>query len=542
MERYYVTSREISGMMKRDRRIAMEQCVERGSFAILDPAQFIATRLFQFLEDYIDTRYTRRWILGKLREGGFFNLTVNNPGVGIRVERVVLGADLEKGVYFGDIRGNASIRRVYEVDVIDDKTLAYLACEYIVHPFDGVPFVERTYTPLFTQLARANRYVQSESKNYECAYGDGDSGWHVIPVDADAIQQSTWYQANLKAASDIKQYHLNREDFRYIQDVEELRKRIQESAYDDLVSSEKDGINYTIYMAVRAYLPDDIREDLDMALDEFGDGSDGDVEGVADQAIRAAYAYAADKDAFDVLTEVLAPWRFRVEGANDYVYNAHPDTGWLLAARNGGIGWYEEAFFANEWEGNRDNPWFGKFIPNACEPLPFVMEFDPNCFVDRLPTQAELDMLRGRYMETVRDRRAEHGEMVFEDCEDDMGENVPCCVGDWYPDGLDVDEETKYKGVFFRVQYGNHTFTEDECRKLLSGEEVSIDGFMTKSKMTVSIRGKLMNRTGQFSKYLDIQYVRTDVHGNTRRAYARKLGLSIDEGLPDDPAAFNGGI
>ena len=97
MERYYVTSREISGMTKRDRRIAMEQCVERGSFAILDPAQFIATRLFQFLEDYIDTRYTRRWILGKLREGGFFNLTVNNPGVGIRVERVVLGADLEKG-------------------------------------------------------------------------------------------------------------------------------------------------------------------------------------------------------------------------------------------------------------------------------------------------------------------------------------------------------------------------------------------------------------------------------------------------------------
>ena len=112
MERYYITSREISGTSRRDRRISMEQCVERGSYAILDPAQFVATRLYQFLEDYIDPGYTRRWILGKLREGGFFNLVVNDPGVGIRVERVVLGADLGKGLYFADIKGNTSIRRV----------------------------------------------------------------------------------------------------------------------------------------------------------------------------------------------------------------------------------------------------------------------------------------------------------------------------------------------------------------------------------------------------------------------------------------------
>lgn len=516
----------------------MEQCVERGSYAILDPAQFVATRLYQFLEDYIDPGYTRRWILGKLREGGFFNLVVNDPGVGIRVERVVLGADLGKGLYFADIKGNTSIRRVYEVDVIDDRKLAYLACEYIVHPFDGVPFVERTYVPIFTQLSRANRYVQSESKGYECANGDSDSGWHVLPVDADAMQQSDWYQANLKAAIDIKQYHLDREEFRYIHDLDELRAAIQEAAYDDLVPGEKDGINHAIYMAVRPYLPAAIRDDLDQALDEFADGNDGDIEAVADQAVRAAYAHARTKAAFDELSEVLAPWRYRVEGANDYVYNAHPDMGYLLASTDGGLGWYPEASFANEWEGNRDNPWFGKFIPNACEPLPFVMAFEPDDFVDRLPTQAELDMLKGRYMETLRERRAAHPEMVFDDCEDDIGQMVPCCVGDWYPDGLDHDP--KYKGIFFRVHYGNHKFTEDECRRLLSGEEVAIDGYVTKSKMTVSIRGRLMDRTSQFSGVLDIQYVRTDVHGSIRRAHARKLGLAIDEGLPDDPAATSG--
>ena len=541
MERYYVLSKEISGTSRHDRRMTVSPCVERGGFSIIDPVQYVATRLFQFMEDYVDPGYTRRWVLGKLREGGLFSLVVNNPGVGLRVERVILKSKPDEGLYLADIRGNVVLQQRYEVSRIDDRRLAYLACEYLVHPFDDVPLVRRTYVPLFTQLANANRYVQSESRNYSCKYGDADSGWKVVPVDADEVQRSEWFQANQKAAMDIKQYHLEREDFRYIGDLDELARKIQEAAYDDLIDSEKDSINYDIYMAIRDYLPPSVREDLDGALDEFADDGSGDIEGVADQAIRAAFGYVASQEAFDALTEILAPWRYRVEGANDYVYNAHPDAGWLLASKDGDLRWFEDVAFANEWPGNEGNPWFGKFIPNACEPLPFVVAFDTRDIADRIPTASEMDMLKQKYLETVRAERAAHPEMVFEDCEDDMGEMLPCCVGNWYPDGLDK-EIPKYKDIFFRVDYGNHKFTEDECRRLLSGEEIEFDGFLTKSKLTVTVRGKLLDRTGPFSEYIDVQFVRTDVHNNVRRDHARKLGLSIDEGLPDDPTSSNAGI
>lgn len=109
--------------------------------------------------------------------------------------------------------------------------------------------------------------------------------------------------------------------------------------------------------------------------------------------------------------------------------------------------------------------------------------------------------------------------------------------GDWYMDGV-VDRSSKSQSVDVAKTYGNHEFTDAECKALLNGESVTIKDFQTKMSGVMDITGKLAEKLHKPSGKTFIGFERTDmdiqnarVKGDSQSSKARS-GLQID--MPDD--------
>lgn len=121
------------------------------------------------------------------------------------------------------------------------------------------------------------------------------------------------------------------------------------------------------------------------------------------------------------------------------------------------------------------------------------------------------------------EKRAElrmfHWEMQFK--KNDDGDEL--CIGTWYPEG--IYGNAQFPDVVFFRDYGSHIFTKEECKKLLNGEEITIDHFITKTELEVTIRGKLKEVTTVADQGPCIRFIRTDVNGALRRRINKKLGI-----------------
>lgn len=525
----YVLSKYLSGTSGMDAQLVIQQAVRANRFEIEDPMDLIAGDMFASLEDVIDVRYTPEQIRDLLGKSGRFRLSpFEKDGKG--PSGVYLTLDSEAGNYRYDVRGRTKIRQVYEVRRMNDADVGYLVTEHIVGPEPGVSLVERCYHTYFRKLQDAINYRDFKMDGYKTEKGSPESGWRILVVDVNEMEANPWYKGNLKANAMIRAHGLDEERYRYIGDVKELVESIKLDCYADLGPEEQADINYGIYMEIRDMVPEEERADLDAQLDEAT--ADG-FEAVVDLAITLCLVQASDESAFRAVWDALGRADYRIDCLTSDIYNAHEDEGYILVTRNGEIKWFRDAYFMNEWEGNADNPWFGKFQPNDNDTLLCFKEFRPDLIVDRFPSVSEMRTMERRYLTMLAEQRSRHDEMVFTDGEDDDGKDVPVCVGDWYFEGLTA--RGCHKGIIFARTYGSHMFDEDECRTLLNGEELVVEKFRTKSGREVAIRGRLKIVSGIYDADMDVQFTRTDISARNRKAMSAKAGIdAVEPGLPSD--------
>lgn len=100
--------------------------------------------------------------------------------------------------------------------------------------------------------------------------------------------------------------------------------------------------------------------------------------------------------------------------------------------------------------------------------------------------------------------RAAHAEM-----EHFIEDDIHYVKGTWYPNG--IESNICETDVIFEVCYGNKEFTDDEIRELLSGNEISVDDYKSKSGLVCTIRGKLMRESNMYDGTEEFVFSRTDI-------------------------------
>lgn len=521
--RNYVLSKYMSGSSKDDVQLDVTQLMEHGSYAIADPKALIAYDIFASLENIIDPQYTEGTIYSLLSNSGKYRLRVFD-GIGDSTKMsVIISVDNECQKYLYDVRGASIARQVYYVSQIDDQDVRYLVSEHIIGPEDGVSLIERCYHPYFLDRFKAERYQSLKMNSYTVKKGSSASGYRLFVVNENEIKQSKWYNDNMEIARQIKEYGLDSDDYRYIVSVSDIFTAIKAKTYDDISVAEQAKINKEIYLTLRDYIPDDDVVILDEDVDRTDDAG---MESIADQAIILALANAKDQETFDNIYQKLSYNDYRVGALTDDIYNAHPDEGFILASTSGDLQWYPECYAIGEWEGAKGNPWFGKFQKNENDTLLSLREFHPGLFVASFPDQTALSEWERKYMDATVSSRKSHPEMSYS--HDENGEEV--VMGTWYYAGL--MSKKSVPGISFHRTYGSHTFTPDECRQLLSGEELVVEKFITKMDMETTIRGQLKDCSGLYDDDMVVEFVRTDINISKARG-SLNMEMGIEEpGLP----------
>lgn len=523
MTRNYILSKYMETSSDGEVKIDMRQVKEHQSYVIDNPESFIAYDIFAAVEHLIDDQYTQGSIYALLQKDGKYRLRVSDD-LDIGIEPVILlGVNTKARKYYYEVRCDHPIRQTYYVSTMDDEYVRYLVAEHIMNPEKGVSLIERCYHSCFQDRNKAERYWKIKQTDYSVAHGLANSGFRVFVVNANDIQKSKWYKDNLEIARQIKEYNLTAEDYRYIPDIADIFVAIKADAYDSLSEADQIDINRCIYQSLRDYLPED---DIPF-MDEDVESSDAKtVESVADQAIILAIVNAPDEATFQKIYKILGHNEYRVGALTDDIYNANPETGFILASKSGELQWYPECYAINEWDGAKGNPYYGKFQKNENDTLYCLREFHPDMFVDSFPDEDEIQRWEKKYLDATVAVRMKHPEMQFD--KDDEGEEI--VIGNWYYSGLAA--KNVINGISFHRTYGSHTFSPDECRKLLSGEELVVEKFITKMDMETTIRGKLKDCAGLYDEEMNVEFVRTDINiSKARRMLNMDMGIE-EPGLP----------
>lgn len=517
----YVLSKYMELTGKDRLQLDVNQMKEHGSYVIADPKSLIAFDMFTALESMIDSRYSEDAFRRLLDKDGRYRIALFDEND--KSLSVVISADQSKDRYFYELSGAVSVRQVYYVSRIRDENVRYLVSEHIIGPEPGVGLIERCYRPYFQELYPAERYRSLKMNHYSVERGSSASGFRLFVVDVDVIEASAWYQDNMDIARQIKEYDLDAEDYRYMPSVADIFSAIRAQAYDSLPAKEQAKINREIYDLMREYIPED---DLPFLDEDMGQASDAGTEQVTDRAIAMAIANAADKETFQAVHEDIGSYGYRIGALTDAIFNEHPDEGFILAGTNGELRWYEECYFIGVWEPAKGNPYFGKFQLNENNTLLSFREFRPDLYVDSFPDDGVLKYWREKYLEHTAAARGRHDEMRYR-VEPDGREIV---MGDWYFQGLSSKKVAP--DIWFYRNYGSHKFTEEECKRLLSGEELVIDRFISKADLETTIRGKLHDCSSPYDENLTIAFVRTDINVSKERLMLdAELGIT-EAGLP----------
>lgn len=523
MIRNYVLSKFVKTALDGEIQIDMRQIKEHQSYVIEHPEALIAYDIFAAIEHLIDTQYTQDSVYTLLQKDGKYRLRVPDDLNMNPLPVILLSVDTKKRKYYYEVRGREPIRQIYSVSEIDDKDVRYLVVDHIMNPEKGISLIERCYHSCFMDKHKADRYWKIKQDDYSVAHGLSNSGFRVFVVSAANIQKSKWYRDNLEIARQIKEYNLSAENYRYIANTVDIFMAIKADAYDFISIEDQIGINKNIYQLLRDYLPEDDIPFMDEDLESHDARV---VESVADKAIFLALANAKDQMTFDKIHKILGHNEYRVGALTDDIYNANPETGFILVGKTGELQWYPECYAINDWDGAKGNPYYGKFQRNENNTLYSLREFHPELFVDSFPDEDEIKQWEKKYLDATVIVRMKHLEMKF----DSDHEKEEIVIGNWYYSGL--KSKDVINGISFHRIYGSHTFTQDECRKLLSGEELVVEKFITKMNMETTIRGKLKDCAGLYDDEMNVEFVRTDINiSKERRMLNMDLGIE-EPGLP----------
>lgn len=510
----FVLSKFLSGVGD-EMELDINQLSDESDYEIVDVKNFIANRIYDSIEDYIDFKYDPDSVRKLLDRNGKYKLKLMDNSGDTSVSQVIIKVDNEKETYYYDLKGEFKVRQVFQVKHIDEEDVRYLVSEHIVNPFPGCSLIERCYKPYFDDVITARRYYNNCMKSYEVERGASSSGYRITVVSKTEIEESEWYRANMKAVELVGKHNLDMDKYKYLTSMEDVIETIAMDAYDELSLDDQCAINVSIYNTIRPYLDDDTVCQLDDTMDKVGPE---DVQSVTDVALTLALVRAKDEETFNEIHKVLGPGVSRIGALTDEIFNNNAYKGFILCSADGELGWFEDCYALNEWEGAKNNPYYGKFMPNENDTLLCFREYHPELIVKELPSQMEFSKYDKMYRAELASQRAVHSELRFtSDCY-----GTPLAVGDWYQHGL---TGTCQHGTEFPIIYNKYEFNEAQCKRLLSGNEIVIDDYVSKMGKFVTIKGKLAdNSDPNFGDGPMIEFVRTDV-GSKKRI---KLNMSFN--------------
>lgn len=526
----YVTVKCMTGLNEKDIDVDKYQLIgESGGFEVESVENVISESMFNALGSILDPAYSQIDIFNVLKKDGVYSFSV----VLLDVEdaSVLITVDSKHGEYIYDLRGSTISRCVYRVNVIDSANVGYLVMEQIFNPSSTCKYIERCYCECFKDFVSASNYRNRKMARYSAVQGGEGSGFKIFVVDRNQIEKSEWYRTNLMAMQYINDNGLDIDKYHYIPSAKALLEAVVADSYDDLPTEQQTKINYDLYMRVRGFLPERHRLAFDDNIEQMADVISDDyesldlMESIADSAIAIALVNAPSEEVFMQIHKTLGAHEFRVGALTDSIYEANPGKGYIVISKNGDMGWYPECFAMNEWKGARGNPYFGKFQRNERDTLLCLREYHPELIAPSLPTRREIEEMEERYQACTATARRIHSEISF-DFDEDGDELV---IGNWYYDGI-FSPNCAAQTMFYR-KYGSHVFTMDECKALLSGEEIIIEHFITKMDIETTIRGMLKDCSDPADGYSDVQFVRTDIGSKSRLMLNAELGIN-EPGLP----------
>ena len=519
--RSYIVSKYIFGTEASNVELIVRQLADNGVYDIQDPIAFIAEHIYYSLDDFLSPNFSISSLRQMLQVNGKHNLPLYSVG-GSSVSKITLMVDTSAHTYYYDVKSNFISRQIYEVMYIPDEQLGYLVPEHLVRPYANCYLIERCYHEVFTNLVEAEQYQQERMADYAIEKGSFDSGYRLLVVNREEMEKSEWYKKNMKVAHMIEQYDLDYADYRYIRDMDDVILAIEADSYDSLSPEGQTKVNKQIYQQIRKYVPDDyvyfMDQDIEVSDAEY-------VESMTDQAILLALIHASSEEVFKEIHDALGPNEYRVGALTDDIYNANPNRGFILVDKSGDMGWYPACNFIQEARNGPDIPYYNKFQPNERDTLLCLREYHPELIVDHIPKKAEIDQYKTAYYNEIAKERAKHKEFYFDSLPD--GE---LAVGDWYPNG--IWEDAVYHEASFPRKYGSYVFTEEQCHHLLNGEEIVVDGYVSKAGIVTRIRGKLDYPYDMYTAQdgLELEFTRTDIGSKDRSKVNAAMGIT-EKGL-----------
>lgn len=485
------------------------------------PRDAIANDMFKALELLIDVGYSSEHLRRLLNKSGTYSLMLSSETS--LVNHIEIVVDNKHRVYYYDLFGSMSGRYMYEVEQIEDVYLGYMVSEHIIAPTPKCPLMTRCYHEYFLDLYDAITYQKAMMKDYTLGKGSAASGFRIFAVDVEKLKKSEWYVRNLKIYDMIKQYKLDWVDYRCIENFDDIEEAIRADAYDDLDDSERASINRELCDKLYKFLSDEYQEYVG---DDYESADDEDIEGITDDIILFALLSADSEETFNEVHKTLGPYEYRVGALTDSLYNDHRGKGHILMCSDGNMRWYGNCYAMNEWDGARGNPYFGKFQPNGTDGLICLNTYRPDLIVDVFPQAHELEKYQKAYSEEKSAIRKLHKEMSMES-DDDY--DVVLCTGDWYPEGTDSD--VCISETIFPAFYESYVFSEEQCRELLSGNELVITDYKSKMGKITTIRG-ILREPISFDDVFKATFTRTDINARNRKVMNASLGIT-EGGIPD---------
>lgn len=511
----YVCVKSYTGSSPDDLALDIQQLEQDGSLVISNPVRFIVDNIFDAISGFIDIDYSKGDIMGLFSHNGQYSLELSSDIE--TVHQVMILVDNDKRIYACDYSGDEINRLIYNINSIDDEDIVYVVQECIIHPEPGIPVVTRCHHAYFTELSAARNYYDDETDAYSNVKGVLGSGFRLFPMSLSALEQSDWYKENMEIINFIEAYGLDRQDYTAILDLGEVKDALKADSYDNLSFEDQCSVNRTICRNLYQYLPEDKKELIGGDFDVIDDSM---IEATADDVILWALVYAPDKETFDAVHAALKFNDYRVGALTDMIFTRYSGHGYILMDRAGEMKWYKDAYAINEWDQSKQDPYHGKFQRNEADTLLCLREYHPELLVKDFPPADIIKQWDDRYKKYRLDVKMRHDEMTTFDSMD-YGDPVTVCRGNWYRDGIMSDDYIA--DATFPVFYGTKVFSRNECRKLLSGEEIIIENYQTRSGIVTTIRGKLGE--GDFDSPFAVEFVRTDID------FKRRKQMEIESGI-----------
>ena len=477
----------------------VKQLSQNNEFEIYRPDEFIAERLYSDIRDYVDSAYTYNDILTIIRqENASYNLVPDKEAKDVVLVYIHTS---KKGVKVDVTLKSGMVQYIYNVTRMAKGYVAYLVCDQIVAPFPKVSRTIRCYHEMFNRLDDAIRYRNQQRRNPgKPNKGSKLSDFEIYVVNRYTLDGQFWYHGNLEAARLILNYELNFDKYRYVSDVETLLNYIYIDTYDIATEAQRAKINRKLYERVSPFLNDDIRAVMDEFLEECTDDK---LEQIVNDALAISLTSCVSKTEFDNLQKAIGPYRKRLKALTIELFNDHAGQGYILCTKTGELGWFPNCDFIEDWDGAKDNPYRGKFQKNDGEILKCFSSYHPELLVKKLPTRKEMSEYRMLYKVACSKERLAHDELEFDDSPL-FGYRMS---GIWYEDGVFGDKSTF---ITMTASYGDHKFTEEEAKELLSGNEVVIPDYVSQMGIVGPARIKIGKDVDEFGD-VNTSLIRTDI-------------------------------